>query len=89
MSPNQLIENAIVGHLMLTLIDAGFRLEASDMDGGGLHIYAYPDAAKPSSRADYWVRLTPGNGADIITDYSTNLVETMKPVDDFAEQWEE
>jgi hypothetical protein len=86
---NQLLEDAIVGKLFAALIEDGYRVEASDQDGGGLYLYAYPDAAKPKKPANHWVRLVPGNGADVITDYSTNLERTLKPVNDFAALWME
>ena len=79
----QLIEDAIVGKIVNTLLDEQFRLEISDQDGGGLYIYAMDGDGKPEGGFEYWIRLTPGNGRDILTDYTTNLEKTLKPVNDF------
>lgn len=85
---NQILEDAIVGKLIAALIDEGFRLEVSDQDGGGLFVYAVPDGGnKPEAGFDYWVRLVPGNGADVIVDFTTNLETLLKPVNAFAEQF--
>lgn len=88
----QILEDAIVGKLVTTLIDEGFRIEMSDQDGGGLYLYAASheenEGRKPRAGYRYWVRLTPGNGADVITDYTTNLTNTIKPVNDFAAQFQ-
>jgi hypothetical protein len=71
------------------LLDEGFRLEVSDQDGGGLFVYAAEEGGtKPLTGYVYWVRLTPGNGADVITDYTTNLETIIKPVNDFAAQYQ-
>ena len=40
---NDILEDAIVGKLVNTLIDDGYRLEMSDQDGGGLFVYAVED----------------------------------------------
>lgn len=87
---NQIIEDAIVGKLTVTLVDEGFRLEMSDQDGGGLFVYAVEGGGKmPKGGFKYWVRLVPGNGPDVISDYTTNLETILKPVNDFAKQFEQ
>ena len=86
---NAIIEDAIIGKVVTALIDEGFRIEASDQDGGGLFIYAAEDGGKkPKDGYNYWVRLVPGNGADVLSDYTTNLETVLKPVNEFAEQFQ-
>lgn len=84
----EVLEHAIVGKLVETLIEGGFRVELCDQDGGGLHLYAGDleenNGAKPKDGWSYWVRLVPGNGADIISDYTINLEALIKPVNAFA-----
>lgn len=91
---NVILENAIVGHLISALIDEGYRVQLSDQDGGGLYLYAMPDGDEfPANKGGYnrgdgtiahWARLVPGNGPDIISDYSTNLETTIKATNEFA-----
>lgn len=82
---NQILEDAIVGRLIGALVDDGFRIEISDQDGGGLFVYAAEDGgAKPKDGFKFWARLQPGNGADVIVDYTTNLEALLKPVNAFA-----
>lgn len=86
---NQILEDAIVGKLIATLIDDGFRLEMSDQDGGGLFVYGLREGTKkPKDGFEYWVRLVPGNVADVIVDYTTNLETVLAPVNAFAAQFE-
>lgn len=86
----RLLEDAIVGKVVTSLIDEGFRVEVSDQDGGGLFVYAAPDGGnKPKTGYDYWVRLVPGNGTDVIVDYTTNLEAVIKPANDLAAQFQE
>ena len=81
----QVLEDAIVGRLVGDLIENGFRVELCDQDGGGLYLYAAPDGGeKPEDGWTHFVRLTHGNGADVITDYSTNLESIIRPVNEFA-----
>ena len=85
---NKILEDAIVGKVISALIADGYRIEMCDQDGGGLFVYAAADAGeKPSHGYDFWVRLVPGNGADVIVDYTTNLEATLKPVNAFAAQY--
>lgn len=82
---NQILEDAIVGMAISALIEDGYRLEMSDQDGGGLFIYAAADGGrKPKGGYKHWIRLVPGNGLDVIVDYTTNLEPTIKLVNDFA-----
>lgn len=86
---NQLLEDAIVGKVFMALIEDGYRVEASDQDGGGLHLYAAEDGGeKPRGGYKHWVKLMPGNGADVIVDYTVSLENTIKPVNDFAAQFQ-
>lgn len=83
------LEQAIIGKLVTTLIDDGFRVELSDQDGGGLFLYASVDGGeRPVDGYVYWVKLVPGNGHDIIVDYTTNLETTLLPVIEFADHFE-
>lgn len=83
---NNILEHAIVGKLIETMIDAGFRVELSDQDGGGLFLYAWRTERRPTEY-NHWVKLVPGNGADVISDFTTNLETTLKEVDAFAEAY--
>jgi len=86
---NQILEDAIIGKLVTTLIDEGFRIEMSDQDGGGLFVYACENGGKmPKGGFKYWARLVPGNGADVIVDHTMNLETVLKPVNDFAAQFQ-
>jgi hypothetical protein len=88
MSWNEILEDAIIGKTLMALVDDGYRVEVSDQDGGGLFIYAAEDGGeKPEDGYKFWVRLVPGNGADVIVDYTTNLENTLKPANDFAAQF--
>ena len=81
-----LLEEAIVGRLVMTLAEDGYRLQISDVDGGGLHVYAVPDGGdKPKDGYDHWIKLVPGNGCDVISDYTTNLEKVIEPALAFAE----
>lgn len=87
---NSILEDAIVGKLVATLIDEGFRVEMSDQDGGGLFVYAAEDGGqRPEDGFKYWVRLVPGNGADVLVDFTANLEKIIKPVNDFAAQFQQ
>jgi hypothetical protein len=86
---NLILEHAIIGKVIEAMIDDGYRLEISDQDGGGLFVYAAPNGEeKPKDGYKFWVRLVSGNGADVISDYTTNLEATLKPVNDFAAQFQ-
>mgnify|MGYP001582449671 CR=1 FL=1 len=62
--------------------NGGFRLLQflRDLsDGGGVFVYAAADGGpKPKGGYNYWVRLVPGNGADVLVDYTTNLEAAIK-----------
>lgn len=84
----KMLESAIIGAAIMALINNGFRVEVSDRDGGGLFIYAAPDGgARPQGGYAHWILLVPGNGADVISDYSINLETVLQPVNDFAARW--
>lgn len=87
----EFLEAAITGKVISALIDHGYRVEVSDQDGGdGLFIYAAADGgAKPKDGFNYWVRLQPGNGADLIVDHTTNLEAVLKEVNAFAASWQD
>lgn len=84
---DQVLENAIIGKAIAELIDNGYRIEMSDNDGGGLYIYAIPNNGPPRPEGGYshWVKLEPGNGASVISDYTTNLESALKNTNAFAE----
>lgn len=87
---NQILEDAIVGKLIAALVDAGYRIEISDQDGGGLFVYAAADGGKkPRDGYKFWARIQPGNGADVIVDYTTNLESVLAPINAFAHQFQE
>lgn len=93
MNWNQLLEDAIMGKLIGALVDDGYRVQVSDQDGGGLFVYAMPDGKEfpraTSGAICHWAKLVPGNGPDMISDYSTNLEKTLKPVNEFAAQYQQ
>lgn len=90
---NQILEDAIIGKLVTALIDDGYRVEMCDQDGGGLYVYAAAldenDGIKPRDGFRYWVRLTPGNGSDVISDYTTNLESVLKPINEFVKKFDQ
>lgn len=86
---NQTLEDAILGKIIFVLLEQSFRVEISDQDGGGLFVYAYPDNGQsPPEGAEYWISLVPGNGVDFVSDFSVNLEQTLKPVNDFIEMFD-
>ena len=90
----RIIEDAIIGKLVTTMVEEGYRIELCDQDGGGLFLYAMdandPETARPPEGGyRHWVRLVPGNGPDVIVDHTTNLEKTLKPVNDFAAQFQQ
>lgn len=87
---NEILEHAITGKVIETLLDQGFRIEISDQDGGGLYIYCSPDNKEfeQGKERKYWIRLVPGNGVDLVNDYSTNLKKPMKLVEQFIKRFE-
>jgi len=83
----QILEDAIIGRLITALIGDGYRIQASDQDGDGLYVYAMPDAAEfKGKKVNHWVKLVPGNGGYVISNYSANLEATVQPVQAFAER---
>lgn len=81
----QLLEDAIIGKVIAALVENSYRIEISDQDGGGLFVYAAEyNGHKPCDGYAFWVRLTLGNGMDVITDYTTNLEKLMAPINAFA-----
>lgn len=86
MKPNTLFANAVIGMIVTKLLDAGFRVEVSDQDGGGLFIYAQPHGEEITKPCDYWVALHLDNDpCDIVNDYSVNLEKVLAPVNSFCD----
>jgi len=81
----QLLEDAIAGKLLSTLLNAGYQVDI-EFQGGYVWFYAF-DTEKRPSQYKYWVKCVEGNYADFITDYTTNLEETLKPVNEFVKSW--
>ena len=79
------IESMIVAQTIAALVDEGYRLEISNQDGGApaLFVYAWDTEERPVP-VKHWVMLVPGNGPDVISDYSVNLEEVLKDVNAFA-----
>ena len=87
---NSILEHAIVGKLVDCLVQEGFRIEMSDQDcpDGLTYVYAWKDeVGRPVDGVKYYVKLVPGNGADVISDYTTNLETVLKDVNEFASQY--
>ena len=82
----QILEDAIIGKVITAMVDDGFRVQLSDQDGGGLFVYGIADGGEeiPEGGYEHWVRLVPGNGSDVIVDYTINLEQTLKEVNEFA-----
>ena len=81
-----LVQHIIIGRLVQSLLDDGYRVVISDQDGGGLFVYAVPDNGDKTSGYDYWVRMEPANAeVDFIVDYSTNLTGLVEPLTAFIE----
>ena len=75
-----LTENVILGALISALLDADYRVQLSDQDGGGLYAYVWSaDSQQTPDGFDSWVRMTPGNEY-LITDYTTDLEPVMVKV---------
>lgn len=92
MKLDPLLAPAVIGVLVTSLIDDGWRIEFSNMDGGGLHIYGAPNGEPIPEPGEviYWAKLQPTNDApDVIVDYSTQIewMVSLKPVFDFAAKW--
>ena len=86
---SKLIERSVVGELVLSLADQGFRIELCSQDGGGLYLYAAPYGdEKPEDGWEYWVRLVEGNGVDVISDYSVNFKPYIKSALELCDQME-
>lgn len=89
MNWNQILEDAILGRVIIALIDEDFRLVTSDHNGGELFIYAVPNGGElPDGGFSYWVKLVRGNGPDMISDYTANLEAALKSAIDFAVQFQ-
>lgn len=87
---SKLTECSIVGELVLTLTEQGFRVELCALDGGGLHLYAVIDGEeKPADGWKYWVKLVEGNGPNIISDYSVNIEPYIQEALKLSNQLEE
>lgn len=86
---SEVLEHALLGHVISCMVDAGYRVIVSDQDGGGLFVYGIADGGekRPAGGYTYWVRCVPGNGADFISDYSTNLESVLAPANAFAFQF--
>jgi hypothetical protein len=82
-----LANNAILGRAVMHMIDAGYRVELSDQDGGGLYLYAWKADKPRPAKVDYWIRFTEGasNPEEMIRNYTANLQTVLKPVLDYAE----
>lgn len=90
---NQLIREAVIGRLVMALVEEGYRVELSDQDGGGLHLYAAPDGGQiADGECRRWIKLVPDNAPEaIFSDWSTarGWEKTFKPVMDFASMFDE
>lgn len=72
----------------MALVDEGYRVEMSDQDGGGLFAYAWQGEKRPAKFLHY-VRFVPGNGADVLVDYTTNLESVLADTNAFAAAWQD
>lgn len=87
---NEILEHAIVGKLVDALLQEEYRVVIEDQEDGITRVYVHDqdeDHGIPEGGYKMWVKLVPGNGADIISDYTTNLEKVLKPVNDFAAQF--
>lgn len=88
---NSILKWAVVGHLVDTMIDFGYRIQFCDQDGGGLFMYAMVDAKEfEGNSIDTWVKLNIDNDVtDIIVDYNINLEEVINCVNEFVKKFED
>lgn len=84
---DSLLEAVLIGKVVEALTGQGYQVHFSDHDGDGMFAYASTDGRKPRDGYALWVKLVPGNGVDVISDYTTNLEGVMKPINDFAASW--
>lgn len=93
------IEKSICECLVDTLLAAGFTITVNDGEEDVTHDStdrAEIVAAMYSTDEDYlhvrkesiggWFRLIYGNGPDVISDFTTNLTEWVKPAEAFADR---
>jgi len=74
------LEDIIVGKLLRALNDNDYRAEI-ETDG-----YIGVFDSMTDNKVGF-IKLVAGNGSEIISDYSTNLEEVLKPVQEFCEQY--
>lgn len=88
-----LIESAIIGKIVTTLMEDGHTISGIETQGHFIFIQGFID---DNHHDVFYVRLTPGNDPDsFISDWSLNLTAgkvsgkgILKPVFAFAEAWE-
>lgn len=73
------VENEILGQVIRDYTDNGYGVEIED-DSAIMQVYAVDMEKKPEEDGRYfgWVKFIWGNGADCISDYSTNLETIIK-----------
>jgi hypothetical protein len=78
---NAELEALALGKVVLALMDADYRVEVSDKDSGDgvVWVYAFEGDLRPEKFSHY-VKFMPGNTADCIVDYTTNLEEVLEPI---------
>lgn len=88
---DQLLEDAILGRVVGSMLDNRFRVVVSDQDGGGLYVYGIPDNGEkpPEDGYSFWVVLVPGNGIDMISDYSVNLQKIISPALELCKEYDD
>lgn len=74
-----LIEAAITGKMIEALLDAGYHVAVEDI-GHERWLYATMNKNRPRGGYRYWVKLVPGNGANLISDYTVNLESIVDPI---------
>jgi hypothetical protein len=72
----QRTENEIIGSALRDMIDAGYTVKTEDHDGSLW--FAVLDEEISTEEAIGFIRLVWGNGADMLSDYSTNLEDVLQ-----------
>jgi len=81
------IEYILVGKAISTLLDEGFKVHVEYREADGFTwVYASEGGTMPKGGYTHWIKFMTGNGADALSDYTTNLEAILKPVNDLAEK---
>jgi hypothetical protein len=80
------VEHKIIGTLFDELLEEGYQIR-TEFDSGTHYLFVYDDTA-PTAKPIGWVKLVRGNGATVISDYTTNLEKMVEPASELADLYE-